>query len=113
MAAVVLGVLGLAHLALHLLLTASARAELTRLEARYDAAELAGSSAPGPRPDGGGAALSAWHRAEDRFEAAEAFARHGRHVRIVGTGLLASFLLQAVVTVWLLSRSRPGVRRAT
>ena len=93
-----------AHLALYLLLTASARREMHEIESRYPPAVLAEARPPGERPDGV-EAQARWTRARAQWEASESWQGHHRLEEGMRWALLASFLVQAVVTVAMLQRS--------
>jgi len=97
-------VIGVAHLALYLLLTAHARREIRAIESRYAPAELTGASRPGERPDGV-EAQARWTRSRALWEASETWDGHRRLEEGMRWALIASFLVQTVITVAMLHRS--------
>jgi len=103
-ALLVVGVIGVAHLALFLLLTASARKEVSALEERYGASALANPVDPGARPRDSGS-IPDWLRAQQVWEAGRTYATRTEYVSLLGYGLLLSFLVQAAILGVLLARS--------
>lgn len=108
--ALVLAVIGAAHLGLYLLLTASVRRDVADAEARYGPETLAGATRPGPLPSGDGA-VAAWHRHQAVWEAHETWTARRGLARTLGGALLASFLMQVGLTGWMLARVRKRARR--
>jgi hypothetical protein len=106
LAAVVVLAIGLAHLGLYLLLTASARREVERIEERYAVSDLASGRRPQSTevPD----AVRENRRAEFD-EQRRAWEDHRSHVSTVGWALLASFLVQSGLIAFL--RLRAGSAR--
>ncbi len=104
MVALVLVVIGGAHLAFFLLLTSSARADLTTIEARWTRAALLTAEEPGPRPSGSGD-VPGWMRAQKRWEAARTWADRRGFVRSLGLGLAGSFVVQVGLLAVVLHRS--------
>ena len=109
-ALLVVVVIGAAHLGLFLLLTASARNDLSALDERYGRAALDAVDEPGPRPREG-AEGPAWLRKQAVWEAARTRTKRQQYVSLLGYGLLGSFLVQAAVTGILLYRSTHGRAR--
>lgn len=96
--------IGAAHLSLYLLLTANARSEAGEIESRYTAATLEAAKRPGERPDGVEAAAR-WTRQRALWEAAETWDGHRRLEEGMRWALIASFVVQTVITVAMLRRS--------
>lgn len=97
-------VIGVAHLSLYLLLTANARREIGEIESRYPSATLVAAKRPGERPDGV-EAQARWTRSRALWEATETWQGHRRLEEGMRWALVASFLVQTVVTVAMLRRS--------
>ena len=108
----VVAVIGLAHLGLFLLLTASARNELGAIDERYGPTALAGAVDPGPQPREGTGG-PAWLRKQAVWEAARTRAKRQQYVSLLGFGLLGSFLMQTAVTGVLVYRSLHGRARVS
>ena len=114
----VVGVIGIAHLGLFLLLTMSARTDIREIQERYDAADLEAALDPGSRPRNADAAQGRdWLARQRLWEASTKIEKRRQYVGLLGYGLLGSFLVQAMVTGVLLyrstqARSRPRAREA-
>ena len=102
------------HLVLFLMLTGDARREIDRIARAYDLPTLASATQPGPAPAVGTEDYATWRDHEARWQAARAYGKHRDQRDLIGHGLLASFLLQAGITGWLLMRiaARAAKRRA-
>jgi len=101
----VLVIVAAAHGGLYLLLTSEARSGLRRLEARHGRVALEKARRPAhgaPKP--GTPAYAAWRRAVERYDDAGVWRTHRRHVDLLRTGFLASFLVQVAITGWILMR---------
>ena len=109
-ALIVVGVIGLAHLGLFLLLTVSARKEVGRLEERWSAARLAAAEDPGTRPHEA-AEVPAWLKAQRVWEDGKRWAERSEFVSMLGWGLTLSFLFQMGILGVLLYRSTHAARR--
>ncbi len=103
-AALVIGIVGLAHLGLYLLLTMDARSQRRSIEARYDASELRRAKQPDESPAPGTPAFKPWRRAHDLWVASEDYRRHRSHIGLLKQGFLFSFLVQLGITGWILIR---------
>lgn len=103
-AGLVLALVAMAHVALFLLLTIDARGARSDIEARYTASELAAAPQPDAAPSPGTAAYRDWRRAYDLWLAAGEYKRHGKHVTLLRTGFVFSFLVQVCITGWVLAK---------
>jgi DNA-directed RNA polymerase subunit RPC12/RpoP len=99
-AAGVVLILALAHVGLFLLLTMDARAGVAEIEGRHSRAALEAARPPGAAPEPGTAPYTAWSRALELHESAEAWRVHARQVTLLRTGLFLSFLILVGMTAW-------------
>ena len=110
-AVTLLAVVGVAHLGLYLLLTRDARASVAAVEARHGRAALAAAEAPSGSPQPGAPDYRAWSEATALWVDAQAWEDDTRQVSLLRGGILGSFVLQVVITGWILLRLLGGIRR--
>jgi len=103
-ASLVLVIVAAAHAGLFLLLTHEARSARRMLESRHGESALRAATRPSDAPQPGTPAYATWRLDVERFDASEDWRRHGKHVALLRTGFLASFLVQVGITLWILFR---------
>lgn len=91
-----------AHVVLYLLLTMGARAGLREIESEYTRAELEAAKLPDAAPEPGTPVYVTWSRSVALWDKAVEWRVHRRHVGLLRTGLLVSFLIQLAITLWVL-----------
>lgn len=101
-AGVVALVLAVAHVVLFLLLTMGARRGLAEIEAEYTRGELESATRPEATPEPGTPAYAPWSRSVTLWDKAEAWRVHRRHVGLLKTGIVVSFLILLGITAWAL-----------
>lgn len=109
-AAVVLVLVGAAHVGLYLLLTRDARASMAEIESRHDVAALEGARPPEGEPAPGSPAYRPWREAKALWVDAQAWRTDKRQVTLLEGGVILSFVVQVAITAWVLLRLLGGVR---
>lgn len=104
-ATLVLVIVAAAHAGLYLLLTADARGGLRTIEARHPLEALRTAQRPERgTPQPGTPAYTPWREGVELWNDAQAWNNHRRHVSLLRTGFLASFLVQVGITLWILMK---------
>ena len=112
-AGLVVGVLALAHVALYMLLTSEARADMARIEGSHARQDLAQATAPEDAPAAGTETYGAWRRKQQLWVDAQAWRTHGRQVDLLRAGFTGSFVALLLLTSWILMRVLGAQRRAS
>jgi hypothetical protein len=93
-------ILAVAHIGLFLVLTMGARGGIREIQAEHPPSELAAAKRPAAAPEPGSPAFSGWSQSVELWESAEAWRVHRRHVMLLRTGLVLSFVILVGITAW-------------
>lgn len=86
-------ILAAGHLLLYVVLTGAARTALADIASKHEVAQLEVARDPGPPPQPGSEAYSAWLGAYETWWASKDYTLQDRHETMVKTGMALSFLV--------------------